>query len=39
MYIIEIGRMLALPHGAAETTPAVCVPPTGIIGLPGRKSA
>jgi hypothetical protein len=39
MYIIEMGRMLALPHGAALTAPSACVPPVFTIGLPGRKGA
>ena len=37
MYIIEIGRMLALPHGAADTAPTPCAPPVVTTGLPGRN--
>ena len=39
MYIIEIGRMLALPHGAALTAPDACAPPVLTTGLPGRNGA
>ena len=39
MYIIEIGRMLALPQGAADTAPMPCIPPVGITLWVGRKGA
>ena len=35
----EIGRMLALPHGAAETGPIPSTPPTSASGCPGRNGA
>ena len=37
MYIIEIGRMLALPHGAALTAPIACSPPVFTTALPGQE--
>ena len=45
MYIHEIGKMAALPKGAAATVPLDLIlvlspsPPHGTIGCPGRKGA
>jgi hypothetical protein len=37
MYIHEIGRMLALPHGAADTGPIACAPPAPDDRVPGQE--
>ncbi len=39
MYIHEMGRMLALPHGAAATAPRLLSPPVATTGWPGRNGA
>ena len=37
MYAYEIGRMLALPHGAAETAPTAFSPPISNDRMSGKK--
>src|SRR5258708_39981826 len=39
MYAYEISRMLALPHGAADSAWIALGPPVVIIGCPGRYGA
>jgi hypothetical protein len=39
MYAQEIGRIVALPHGAAATVPHDSGPPTRTIGWSGRNGA